>query len=525
MRLADEKFAVNGGGTESSAAARNSSGPDSGSAPEIRVLVVDPDASFRDNVQALVRSQGHEGKAEEDLDRAARLVAGQGSGRGFDLILLDEALADGDLGPWIHGVRENTPSSFVAVTTSSPSANRGVEVLQLGASDYVAKPLSAGQLEALLGHAAHIRSRSSVSPDGADVEHLTLENGGHLLGVSASHRAAVKRALRSAPSDASILLIGESGTGKELFARLIHQRSRRADREFLPLNCAALPEELLESEMFGHRRGAFTGAVRDKPGLLETAHRGTAFLDEITEMPLSLQAKLLRVVQDGVVRRVGSEHIDGTVDVRFVSATNRDPVEAVEDGHLRRDLYFRLGVVPIRLPSLRERVEDIPVLARFFLSRWWGRHRSDGPPPELSPAALEWMIAYSWPGNVRELENVMEQAVIFVEPGAKITPDDLPLGELLGIDVSNGNGSVAASNGTGRAVGHGGDWRDLVDAGTAYHEAKDGLVERFEREYLARVVNRAQGNISEAARMAGVDRTTLYRMMERHGLSKEMLTG
>ena len=206
-----------------------------------------------------------------------------------------------------------------------------------------------------------------------------------LLGTSPAFRRAVDLARKVAATNASVMLVGESGTGKELIAQFVHRHSRRANRSLVPLNCAALPEHLLESEMFGHRKGAFTGADRDKVGLLEVANGGTFFLDELTEMPLPLQAKLLRVIQDGVVRRVGSEQQDAVVDVRFISATNRDPREAMANRTLREDLYYRLNVFPITLPPLRERVEDIPILANHFLPQFW----ASPPLDERSTSAVQ----------------------------------------------------------------------------------------------------------------------------------------
>jgi transcriptional regulator with PAS, ATPase and Fis domain len=303
------------------------------------------------------------------------------------------------------------------------------------------------------------------------------------------------------------MITGESGTGKEVIAQFIHQHSRRASRQMVPINCAALPEPLLESEMFGHRKGAFTGADRDKPGLLETANGGTLFLDELTEMSHPIQAKLLRVLQDGVVRRVGSEQQDAVVDVRFISATNRDPQEAVNKGVLREDLFYRLRVVPIKLPPLRQRPEDVALLANHFLAYYWARHRQPGDAqPKLTEASIDFLRSRPWRGNVRELQNVVEHVAVLSEPGTSIQPDDIP--------VYDDAPAVSVKSTLPRA---------MMDE--PYHAAKDRLIAEFEREYLTRLSVRAGGNMSRAARLANIDRTTLYRLMEKHNVRRDELAG
>src|SRR3712207_920659 len=286
--------------------------------------------------------------------------------------------------------------------TGNPSVTSSIEALRAGAWDYLPKPFSATHLQVLIGRASHA---VMMSREAQDLRVQLMKQHGHsdkiaLIGISPAFRKAVDLARKVAPTDASVFISGESGTGKEVIAQFIHQNSRRASRALVPINCAALPEPLLESEMFGHRKGSFTGADRDKPGLLEIANGGTLFLDELTEMSHPLQAKLLRVLQDGVVRRVGSEGPDAVVDARFVSATNRDPTDAVAKGILREDLFYRLRVVQVTLPPLRERPDDIPALATNFLAHYWDRHRGGGlPRPQLTSGALDFLRSQPWRGN------------------------------------------------------------------------------------------------------------------------------
>jgi DNA-binding NtrC family response regulator len=391
--------------------------------------------------------------------------------------------------------------TLVIVITGNPTLASNFDVLRAGAWDYVSKPFTATHLQLLLGRATHVVLQRREL---ADLRGQLLRKAGHselatLLGTSPAFRDAVRLARRVAQTDASVLIIGESGTGKELFAQFIHQNSRRALKPMVAINCAALPEPLLESEMFGHRKGAFTGADRDKRGLLEAAHGGTMLLDEVTEMPLALQAKLLRVIQDGVVRHVGSERTDAIVDVRFISATNRDPRDAVRDGVLRADLLYRLRVVPITVPPLRDRREDIPLLAGHFLAEAWARHHPmSTSAPRLTTATLERLRRQPWRGNVRELQNVMEHVAVLAEPGQAIEPEHLPVVADTAVLPAEREGFSA----------------DILRE--KYHIAKERLVTQFERVYLHDLVDRAGGNLARAARMANIDRATLYRLIEKH---------
>ena len=466
----------------------------------IHVLVVDDDRMLREGCASFFQAEGYNvstaATGEEALERVKR--------RRFDLILLDLCLPQVSGMEILRAALEANKDTIVVIMTGNPSVESSLEALRCGAWDYLLKPFTPTHLEVLVGRATHaiLLGREASSASSRESRESSNSDLVTCIGVSPGFRRCVDLARRVALTDASVLLSGESGTGKEVLAQVIHRHSRRAAKRLMPINCAALPENLLESEMFGHRKGAFTGADRDKQGLLEAAHGGTLFLDELTEMSQRLQAKLLRVLQDGVVRRVGSEQQDAVVDVRFISATNRDPQEAVTKGILREDVFYRLRVVMIRIPPLRQRVEDIPLLANHFLSHYWTRHRrTREPAPKLTPAAVDLLKSKPWRGNVRELQNVIEYLAVLAEPGQPIRPDDIPFYD---DPAAPGESTLSAA---------------LMDEG--YYSARDRLVADFEKAYLSRLVGRAGGNMSKAARLAHIDRTTLYRLMERHRVPKE----
>jgi len=470
---------------------------------QLRVIVIDDDHTLRESCANILELQGHDvtvsARGQEALDLLRR--------RCFDVALVDLFMTDVSGMDLLTAGLEANPDLIPIVITGKPSVESSMEAIKAGAWDYLPKPFSASQLQVLIGRAAHavLGARETQELQRTiDSQHGNSEKI-RVLGASPAFRRIVEVASKVAPTDASVFITGESGSGKELIAQFIHCHSRRSRKMMVPINCAALPETLLESEMFGHCKGSFTGAVRDKPGLLEIADGGAMFLDEITEMSQAIQAKLLRVIQDGVVRRVGSTKTDAVVDVRFIAATNRDPDEAVESGKLRQDLYFRLRVVPIRVPPLRERPEDIPILAEHFLLHYWKRHRNRGaPPPRLTPAAARALQARPWPGNVRELQNAVEHAVVFLEPEAEITPEDIP--------------SIQDAKTTASVTPFSFEWLD-----EPYHSARDRVTAEFEKRYLSWVVSRAGGNMSKAARIAAIDRTTIYRLMEKHDLQREAL--
>ena len=482
--------------------------PDRALNASIRILILEDEHTLRESCQSVLVHEGYDvttcGRSEEARELVQR--------RTFDIVLMDLYL------PKVAGLEmlefflQANPEALVIVMTGNPSVESSVSALRAGAWDYLPKPFTASHLQILCGRAAHtVRiARESETEQGAnDKKNESTEKLG-LIGRSPTLLRAIELARRVAATDASVFLVGESGTGKEMFAQFIHNLSRRSTRTWMAVNCAALPETLLESEMFGHVKGAFTGAIRDKAGLLESTHGGTLFLDELTEMSQTIQAKLLRVLQDGVVRRVGSESVDAIVNVRFIAATNRDPREAMESGILRKDLFYRLSVVPIRIPPLRERPEDIPLLAEHFLSFYWKRHRARGTAlPYFSKNAMDDLQQREWRGNVRELQNVIEHAVVLLEPGAQIDPSDLPAGE-------------ANVGPTANAAPWKEEWSpDFTFRDGGYHAERDRVLGQFELGYLSWLVERAGANMSKAAKIARVDRTTLYRLMERHRLQRD----
>ena len=475
----------------------------------IRILIVEDEETLRESCASVLSHDGYcvatSGVAQEAYNLLRHNV--------FDVLLVDWYMSDIPGRELLAVALAANPLTRVIAVTGKATLASSLEAKGSGAWAYLPKPFSAVQLDILVGQAAHATLSARESLRQSQALEQVGENSDkiRILGLAPAFRDAISRARKVAPTDASVLLTGESGSGKELFAQFIHHHSRRASRPFLAVNCAALPEPLLESEMFGHRRGAFTGAVRDKPGLLEAADGGTLMLDELIEMPRTIQAKLLRAIQDGVVRRVGSETADAVVNVRFIAATNRELSQAVGEGLLREDLFYRLGVVPIHVPSLRHRVEDIELLANSFLGHYWRKYRGiDLAVPRLGKGAMAALKAHPWPGNVRELQNVIEHAVVLLEPAAEIGAADIPF---LSIPAPARDRRLGLEHPAGTGAGAGAD--------DSYYDARDRLLEKFDRQFLARAIAQAGGNLSKAARRAGIDRTTFYRLMERHGLQRD----
>jgi two-component system NtrC family response regulator len=436
-----------------------------------RILIVDDDAALREGIAETLGDLGH--IAEHAADGAAglaRVAAG-----GIDAMLLDLRMPglDGiEVLRRLHALPFPPP---VAVLTAVPTASNTIEAMRLGAVDHLAKPVGRADLIALIGRMLPAPAAPTPAPAAVTDDH-------ELVGSSAPMREVQKAIGRLADSEATVLITGETGTGKELVARAIHRHGRRGAHAFVAVNCAAIPATLLESQLFGHARGAFTGAVADRAGSFREADRGTLFLDEIGDMDLAMQAKLLRVLQDRVVVPVGGRAVP--VDVRILAATHRDLRAMVAEGRFREDLFYRIGVVPLHLAPLRERLADILPLAEHFLAL----ARS---PKRLTADAAARLLGHAWPGNVRELRNAIERAAVLA-----------PLAVLTAADFAFLEAPAAPPSG-------GGDWLegDLP-----------GAVGRLEAEMIRRALAASDGNRAEAARRLGIHRQLLYEKMRRYGV-------
>lgn len=413
----------------------------------------------------------------------------------------------------LRATREASPETSVIVMTAYATVEKAVECMREGAFDYITKPFKTDELvmtvTKAVAHTHLLRENESLS------ETLNRQSGVAstvaMIGDSGPMSQVNDLIARVAPTDSAVLIRGESGTGKELVAKSLHQLSRRSKKRFVAINCASIPENLLESELFGHEKGSFTGADKTKLGLVELAQGGTLFLDEIGELPLALQAKLLRVLQEREIQRVGGVH-SIPVDIRLVAATNRSLRKAIATKEFREDLYYRLKVIEIKLPPLRERTGDVPVLVRFFLDKISRRMRRQL--VEISPEAIEPLEKYGWPGNVRELENVIERCIVLCDHDC-IELEDIPR-EIrraveFGLDAEAVSGAFpAVANG---GPGEGATGRQLLE----FREARDV----FEKDYLVRALAAAKGNVSEASRLTGLSRRHFYEKMEKLGIRDE----
>jgi len=448
-----------------------------------RVLVVDDDAALCETLELDLTHRGY--AVQTCTTASAALDAMQRSD--FDVVVTDIQMREVNGIELCARIAASRPDVPVVVLTAFGSYETAVAAIRAGAYDFLSKPVKLEVLAIAVDRAANHRGlREKVRRLEREVSRTP--RGDDLVARSSAMRAVLDLVDRVAQSDATVLVTGDSGTGKELVARAIHRSGRRKDRPFVAINCAAVPEALLESELFGHVRGAFTDARTNEPGLFVAADGGTLFLDEIGDMPLALQPKLLRVLQERKVRPVGGS-AERPVDVRVVAATNRDLETAVEEGRFRQDLFYRVNVVQVSVPPLRARAADILPLAAQFITRFAA---SVGKPVSgISPAAAERLMAYPWPGNVRELQNCIERAVALARYD-QISIDDLP--------------EKVRDHKSSHFILTTDDPSELVP------------LERIEREYIARVMHAVSGNKSAAARILGIDRKRLYRMLERLGV-------
>jgi len=435
-----------------------------------RVLVVDDEADIRELIDLTLARMG---LATECVGSVAEARAALAAGD-FQLCLTDMRLPDGEGLEIVRLITEHHPQTPVAVITAYGSAENAVAALKAGAFDYLAKPVGLEQLRALIKSALRL-------PGGAQDSEDPLQS---LIGESPSMQQVRAMIEKLARSQAPIYISGESGSGKELAARLIHSRSARAAGPFVPVNCGAIPENLMESEFFGYRKGAFTGADSEREGFFQAASGGTLFLDEVADLPLAMQVKLLRAIQEKRVRKVGSVSED-PVDVRIICATHRNLRDLVDKGAFRQDLYYRLNVIELRMPPLRERMEDIVPLVEAILRRVFGENT-----PKLSSGALRALEFYSFPGNVRELENILERATALCS-GETIEVEDLHLGPE---DVPGGE-----------APGRG-------------SETLDDYLNRLERQAILEALQKAEGNRTAAARLLGVTFRSMRYRLERLGI-------
>lgn len=445
------------------------------------VLVIDDEEKLRALLVRIISLEGFEVVQAGDCKSALKKL----DQTPVDVVLCDVKLPDGNGVEFSKQIKEKFPDLEIILLTAYGNIPDGVQAIKNGAFDYITKGDDNNKIIPLLYRA---REKAALNKKVQQLEkqlgqRYNLES---ILGKSKIILQAIELAKKVALTDTTVLLTGETGTGKEVFAQAIHQESLRRKQNFVVLNCSAFSKELLESEMFGHRAGAFTGAVKDTKGLFEEAHQGTIFLDEIGEMSLELQSKLLRVIENGEFIKVGDTRTT-KINVRIIAATHRDLLKEVQDGHFRQDLYYRLSVFQIKLPALRERLIDIEILAKHFAQ--WFSVKTNKKIKSISPDFIEALKCYSFPGNIRELKNIMERSVILNESD-ELSKDTLPL-EVLNSAPKNGPGNILSAF-------------DLASA---------------EKIHIQKVLNYTNGNKTEAARLLNIALTTLYRKLDEFKIS------
>jgi len=486
-----------------------------------RILLVDDEPNLRKVLGALLQQEGYEVLAESEGNAALARLRGAPSGT-FDAIITDLRMPGLDGMALLKAVSREDPRMPVVILTAHGSVDNAVEAVKLGAFDYLEKPFDRAQIRNVLQRAVATRAADGASvgaaatpappPPGLPALPDPIAEVG-MIGQSGAMQAVLEIIRTAAASPSTVLITGESGTGKELVARALHLGSPRREQPFIRLNCAAIPAGLTESELFGHERGAFTGAISSRAGRFELAHGGTLFLDEISEIPLEIQVKLLRAIQESEFERVGGMKTM-RVDVRLIAASNRDLEADIKDRHFREDLYYRLNVVPVRLPPLRDRVEDLPLLIHHFIARC--NQRLGKAVERFAEDALAVLCRYRWPGNIRELENLVERMVLFASSSV-IECDALPESYLEGSGVEVGIPKVVAPESDG-------DTSErllrlpLTSLGLDLKEAVRAGSRMVEEALISEALARTQGNVTRSARLLGISRRSLQSKMKELGL-------
>jgi nitrogen regulation protein NR(I) len=465
-----------------------------------KILIIDDDESVRDLLHAFFKDQGFDVTTAINGKEGLEILQNEH----FDLFIVDLVMPEMsgiDLLKSVANFNIDTPS---IVITAFATVTTAVEAMKLGAFDYITKPFSLDELMIVVKRCLEISRLKKENINLKKQLKQKFEFGG-LIGSSLEMQKVFDLIKKIADTDSTVLIYGESGTGKELVAKVIHYNSQRYQKPFVPLNCAAIPKDLLESELFGHEKGAFTGAINTRIGRFELANGGTIFLDEIGELHPSLQVKLLRVLQEREFERVGGTKTI-KVDVRILAATNRDLEKAIADGIFREDLYYRLNVIPLKLPPLRDRKEDIPILIDHFIHKFSKKKKKEE--IKISPEAMNCLINYHWPGNVRELENIIERLVILCDK--VVTVDDLP--ERLRIRT----GTTEIASYMSEHIIDKTNFDNLI-------LPKDGidlnsLIDKIERDLIVQAIHRTKGVKSKAAALLGLNRTTLIEKMKKKGI-------
>ena len=454
-----------------------------------RILVVDDDRGMQDMLDIMLSRAGYQVATADDGAAALEIIRK----KKFDLVITDLKMPRVDGIELLRGVKEAAPETAVILLTAFASGETALAAMREGAYDYVEKNFNVDDLLTIVRDALEKREAERKEGPAVQQEGNNTRYFGTMVGRSKEMQKVYALIGKVADTPANVLLLGESGTGKELVARAIHGNSARKARPFVAINCGGIPENLLESELFGYMKGSFTGAFADRAGLFEVARGGTIFLDEIAELPVVLQVKLLRVLQERTIRRIGGSE-DIKTDVRIISATNQNLQEKVRRGEFREDLYFRLNVIPIHIPPLRKRREDIPLLVQYFIEKYAREFGKEV--KRISAYALELLMRYPFPGNIRELENIIERSVA-LESSSIILPENLVIAE-------EGNGAAAAANPSG----------DFPEGGVDLNRE----LERFEREIIRKALEKAKGSKTKAASLLGVSFPSLRHRLEKLGM-------